>query len=162
MNDSVYNDILNAVKLNVDDLGLQFNSENVPSDIRKLPVKEEVIDTLPLICISPHQQPEKVTQLSFEPLDCGVQVEYMVEVVLIFSGGRNFATNLPLILNFRQSVRRLFQGPPLVGLSISDGSSLVWKIQAIPEYVFDYEELNNNYDYDGLAFVFTTAEQRIN
>src|SRR6516162_4517221 len=105
--ESVYWDIINAVAWNIQGLGLKFlnqpqtgkpttaqqTSAVVPVNIRKLPTKEETLDTTPTIVACPHETPPKGDVLSFED-GCGISKRYYIEVVIIASGGRDFYTNL--------------------------------------------------------------------
>ena len=172
--ESVYWDILNTVAWNIQGLGLSFlnqpqvgkptaaqqRSAVVPVNIRKLPTKEETLDTTPLICVCPHETPPRPEILSFEA-GCGIQRRYYVEVVIIASGGRDFYTNLDVWLNWRQQINGLFQQTPLAG-SVWPGAAQVFQMMADEGYVIARDQINDNYEYSGLGYWFIAAEQRTN
>lgn len=156
---SVYQDILNAVDARINSLALSHQGSLIPVKQRKLPSKEEEIDTVPLIVNCPQDRPEEIEQASFEA-DSGVFVTYHIETVLMFAGARDLLTNLDLVFSFREQMRRLFQGPPLLGTGIN--LPKVWNVLPDLEYVLDRGMINQNYDYSGLAWWFKTIEQRFN
>lgn len=156
---SVYYDVLDAFVTSIQSLALTYQSTPITVQLRKLPTKEETIDSLPLIVVCPHTRADQFRQLSFED-DTGVEGTYYIEIVLVFTGGRDFLTNLDLLLKFREQVRRLFQRPPLVGSGA--GAALVWNIMSDNDYVLDQNMIAQNYDYEGLAFWAKTTEPRTN
>ena len=156
---SVYDDILLAFVDTITGLGLLYNGNPLPINLRKLPAREETLDELPLICVCPHDRPERFRQLSFED-DCGVEKQYFIQVALILAGGRDLSTNIEVVTNYRQRVSRAFSRAPLVGGG--PGAALVWDMQPEFETVFDRGAIADNYDYDLLAFWAKTAEQRTN
>lgn len=152
---SIYQQILEAFKANIDDLELEFGDETIPTAIRKLPTSEETLDTVPEIVICPDETAERIKAASFENL---VEVEYRIEVVLVAPGNRDFEANLGQWLTYREEIRRLFNKVPLEGT----GPDLGKVFHLVPDlrYVLDRDKLSQNYDYNGMAFVATAIETR--
>lgn len=150
---AIYNDILDAVVSQIQTLGLTLGSTSVVVAKRKLPKREQGLDTLPLIAVVPSDKPETVKRLGFED---AVSVTYRVDVVVIATGDGDPVSNLDTYLDWRQKIRRLFQEWPLAGVDS------VYDVRIDPDTVIDRDALNQNYDYSGLTAWFLSAEQSTN
>lgn len=147
---SVYGSILDATVTTIGNLGIQYNSVAVPVVLRKLPKAEEVLDALPLICVSPSVSAMRWERVAFPALQ---QVGYPVQVGIIAASNRDFTSNIDLLLGWAEQIRSAFKKPPLAGVS------QVWKTEVSPGKVFDRSLLvGSDYDYLALDIVFTTLE----
>jgi hypothetical protein len=149
---STYNTVLSKAQAAIAALGLQdWNSRNVPVLLRKLPKNEEDLDSLPIIVVSPSEQPEKIKPIVF---GANVWVEYPVEIVIIAGGNQDYSTHLDFYLSWRDSIRRLFQAPTLAG------ATSVFDTRMEPELVINRALVNQNYDYSAIRVWFISAESR--
>lgn len=151
---SVYRRILDKVKSIVEALELVGVQQVL---VRKLPRSDEAIDTdndadaaLAIVVVAPNDA-EQVRHMSFE----GVNVVYTVDVVAITGGGLAKVATLD-VLDWRERIRRAFQGDVLSGVSE------VWKTEMVPDPAYNRDQLNRNYDYSGLRVRFHAYESRTN
>lgn len=146
---SNYLDVLNAVAGAISALGITFSGTPLPVAVRKLPRAEEQIDTLPLVCVVPKDEPEGLEVLDFEG---GRDLAYPAEIVIVSAGNRDLnatsgAANqvgLDNHMNWRQQIRNSLKGPSL------SGAATVWHMETSMELVLDRELVNLDYDYSGL------------
>jgi len=149
---SVYWSILNAVASIISNLGLTFGVTVVPIVVKKLGAVEQGLDTMPVIEVCPDRNPERVSPASAESQ---VFVEYRLEVYAYASGNSDFTSqNLDVYLNWREQIRRQFQGTLLAGVP------QVYDTDMQPEDPVDRDLMYQNYDLTLLAITFKTIEPR--
>lgn len=151
MPQSLYDTILVAVQLQIENLGLLWNGNPVPVIIRKLPVAEEVLQVLPIIAVTPTQDPAEWIRASFQ---CQEIVKHKVTVSIIASGNRDFVSNIDTYNFWYESIRTSFKKPPLTGVS----RVLVWRTQVKPNKMFDRSLLNRSYDFLSLDLYFDSFQ----
>lgn len=159
-----YYPILQATQAIINSLYLRdWNGIALPSAIRKLPkVDEEEIDTLPLLCIVPKDEPARRQPLCFgSPVAVGIpgyspyyKVTYPVEIVWIVGGDRDFTSYLSFYMAWQSAIEAAFNLPdPLKAIVPS-----VWDVNVRPGLVIDRSIVNDNYDYGGLTVEVITSE----
>lgn len=157
MPNSVYMTILQTQANQVGALGVTYQNASVPVVVRKLPKKEETLDTVPVFVVAPSERPESIEPFGSEDQ---VLVKYLTECVFIGPGDGDFTSNLDTWLTYREQVRRLFQfGIP--GIQLPNQANLFFA-EILPEAPLDRASLNVSYDYSGLAFRFWVQEMRQN
>jgi hypothetical protein len=154
---SVFDSILNAVANVISDLGLSFTPVDgepviVTAVVLKQPKVQESLDPpLPVIAVSPAVERERIEPAASEGL---VFVVYPVEIAISAAGNRDFAANLDVWLNWREQIRRLFQGTTLTGVP------QCLDVNTDPDPAFDRTTVSNNYDRSKLTVRIKTIEPR--
>jgi len=151
---SNYNAILGAVQTIISALTLKdWNGNNLPIAVRKLPRSGETIDTpLPILCIVPKEKPPNRKPYTFGPF---FKMTYPVEVVFVAAGNSDFTTNLNFYLGWLAEITSTFDLPAGIQATVP----LVWDLNVVPDLVIDREEVNDDYDYGGLTIEVVTSEQ---
>jgi hypothetical protein len=106
---------------------------------------------LPIIAVSPAAERQRIEPAAAEGL---VFVTYPVEITLSAGGNRDLASNLDVWLNWREQIRRLFQGSQLPGVP------QVIAINPDADPAFDRQTVADNYDRFRLTIRFRTIEPR--
>jgi hypothetical protein len=154
---SLYDSILSAVAGVINSLVLTFEPpDGAPvtpeAVVLKSPKVQESLDVpLPVIAVSPAVEEQRAEPAATEGL---VFVTYPVEVAIHAAGNRDFAANLDVWLNWREQIRRQFQGPSLAGVP------QVIDVNTQADAAFDRNALPDNYDRSRLILRFKTVEPR--
>lgn len=164
---SVYMNILNAVGLIIENLGLTFTpaggSPITPGVVvLKEPTVQEYLQTLgepnepgsaklPVIVVSPQAEKQPTEAACHEAF---VFVVYPVDITISAGGNRDFASNLDTWLNWREVIRGQFSGTVLPGVVE------VYDTEPDPEEAIDRGTLQDNLDQGTLTIRFSTAEAR--
>lgn len=148
---SNYFNALSAIEASINGLSLAIGGQTVTVNIRKLPKREEGLDPATQILVVPSETPERVEQFAYPNQ---VNVAYSCQIVVINPNDGDQITNLPTYLDWRQSIRELFQGPPLTTVSGC------WMTKIVPGRPLDREKINLNYDYLDLSVEVYCVEVR--
>jgi hypothetical protein len=155
---SVYESILSAAAGVVTDLVLTFNPPGGGNPVTpqavvlKAPKVQESLDTpLPVIAVSPAVEQQRTEPAATEGL---VFVTYPVEIAIHAAGNRDFAADLDVWLNWREQIRRQFQGTSLAGVQ------QVIDVNTDADPAFDRAAIPDNYDRSKLTIRFKTIEPR--
>ncbi len=152
---SVYDSILSATATVITDLALTFSPPDgdpvtPQAVVLKAPKVQESLDTsLPVIAVSPAVEQQRVEPAATEGL---VFVTYPVEVAIHAAGNRDFAANLDVWLNWREQIRRQFQGATLTSVP------QVVDVNTDADPAFDRGAIPDNYDRSKLTVHFKTIE----
>ena len=147
---SVYHDLLQSTVNLIQSLGLGITN----IQITLLPKAEEQLDTLPLVCVCPHEEPETISRAGFES---SVYKTYLIQVVIISAGNLVLDdTNLPTYMSWRQAIARAFQQTPLPNFTSGDG--YLWNVIPSFDAVVDKFRISEMYDYQSLSIRFFVSE----
>ena len=148
---SQLNSILDAVVTRVASLGLIKDSVVIPVVKRKLPRRQETMDSPTTITVSPPDAPDSVIYAAF-----GAQWwSYTVNITVVSPNDQDLASNIDTYTGWRDQIKALFMppfaSPPLVGVP------LVWDMRVKPQVLFHRSMLAMNYDYQQIAVEFLST-----
>lgn len=150
-----YYPILQAIKTIVDGLTLKdWNNNLLSSALRKLPKVDESIDTLPLLCIVPKDEPAKRIPFAFATGGPVYKVTYPCEVVAIAAGNRDFSTHLDTYMSWQSAIAAAFN----TAANLKTLVPAVWDVNVRLGLIIDRAQVNDNYDYGGLTIDVATTE----
>jgi hypothetical protein len=155
---SVYESVLNAVAGVINGLALTFTPPppgqpvTARAAVLKEPKVQESLDApLPVIAVAPAVERQRAEPAATEGL---VFVTYPVEIAVSAAGNRDLASNLDVWLNWREQIRRQFQGTTLAGVP------RVVDVSTDPDPAFDRQAVADNYDRSRLTVRVKTIEPR--
>lgn len=134
-------DILTAVASKVAGLGISLDGP-LPVVTRKGVKKEPVVDQGNQVTVCLEEEGDQVEYIAFG----NVSVKYPVSVTILTPNARDWASNLPTYLGWRQQIRALFQPPALTGQNPMLGVLGVWDVRVEPDTFLDRDAMAQNYD----------------
>jgi hypothetical protein len=129
-------------------LNLTLNAVAVPVVRSKLPQKRENVAVPRIYVCSQSSGPEDSRPFSAERKSL---VSYLIGVHVISANNEDQSTNLATYTNWRETIRRTFQRPPL-------GAVTVFNLRPAPGVFLPPDLIHEEYDYQSVFFRVETIE----
>ena len=150
---SKLNDILEFVKTTQSTLALTVGGNALTVVKRKLPKREETVDTSYMTTISGAEQVAEVKRIAFKGK---YLVPYVVEITLVTPNDKDELINLTDHATWLETTRGAYQ----VDLMMAAVGG-IYKVEVIQNPFLDRAQIKEGYDYTQVVLRITTHETRV-
>lgn len=149
---SKLNDILEFVKTKQETLAQTIGGNALTVVKRKLPKREETVDTPYMVTVSGAEQVAEVKRAAFGGV---FFVPYVVEITLVTPNDRDELLNLADHTTWLEGTRAAYM---VAGMMAAVGS--IYKVDVIQGPLLDRAQIKDGYDYTQVVLRVTTHETR--